>query len=254
MNKKSVRKEAVKNTPHVEIIKHQDWFRHDVISELVSKENIGIELGVAEGGFAKRMISSGKFRKFFGVDQYGDIHDTREYLNALKSLDFTNENYFLIRCDFSSALDLFEDNFFDFIYVDGFAHTGEEGGKTLIDWYPKLKTGGILAGDDYHEDWPLVVWAVNDLAQQLQCEVNITTKVEHGNYNKYPSWFIKKRRKGKSLFLNQHLYKLAMREKARVRRYRVGPIRNLVRFLGLVLEKVGLKQTVLHIIKNTKLK
>lgn len=43
-----------------------------------------------------------------------------------------------------------------FIYVDGYAHTGEDRGKTLFDWYPKLKIGGLMAGDDYHDDWPLV--------------------------------------------------------------------------------------------------
>ena len=40
---------------------------------------------------------------------------------------------------FDDAIDLFEDQFFDFIYIDGFAHTGEEGGETLIKWYRKLK-------------------------------------------------------------------------------------------------------------------
>jgi hypothetical protein len=32
---------------------------------------------------------------------------------------------------FDDALDIFDDEFFDFIYIDGFAHTGEEGGNQL---------------------------------------------------------------------------------------------------------------------------
>ena len=88
-------------------------------------------------------------------------------ISALKYIGIENTTYSLLRMDFDDALLLFEDNYFDFIYVDGFAHTGEEGGKTLIDWIKKLKVGGYLAGDDYHNDWPLVVWAVNDLAKKL---------------------------------------------------------------------------------------
>jgi hypothetical protein len=90
---------------------------------------------------------------------------------------------------FDEAHDLFEDNFFDFIYFDGYAHTGEEGGKTFADWYSKLKVGGVFAGDDYHEDWPLVIWAVNHHVSQIGCELHVTEKIETTNLNRYPSWF-----------------------------------------------------------------
>lgn len=29
---------------------------------------------------------------------------------------------------------------FDFVYIDGYAHTGEENGKTIIDWWRKVRT------------------------------------------------------------------------------------------------------------------
>ena len=88
---------------------------------------------------------------------------------------------------FDDAIGLFEDNLGDFIYFDGYAHTGEEGGKTFSDWYKNLKIGGVFSGDDYHDGWPLVKWAVNDMVSKLNCELNVTGKIENTHLNRYPS-------------------------------------------------------------------
>ena len=132
------------------------------------------------------MVQSGKFKRFYGIDLYEDHHDTKEYVSAL-SLVGIEENYSLLRMSFDDAIGLFEDNLFDFIYFDGYAHTGEEGGKTFSDWYKKLKVGGVFSGDDYHDDWPLVKWAVNDMVSKLNCELNVTGKIENTHLNRYPS-------------------------------------------------------------------
>jgi len=182
---------AKANTPAVNIITHDDYFRHDVLSSIESTDAIGIELGVAGGHYSKRMTDSCKFKKFYGVDLYEDHHNVIEYKNALKLIGL-DKNYVLLRMSFDEACDLFDDNFFDFIYFDGYAHTGEEGGKTFSDWYKKLKIGGVFAGDDYHNDWPLVIWGVNDMVSQLNCDLHVTGKTETTNLNRYPSWFFKK--------------------------------------------------------------
>lgn len=132
---------------------------------------------------------SGRFPHFVGVDVYGDGHNTAEYKKALLAVGLWSD-YRLLRMTFDVALDLFEDRSFDFIYCDGYAHTGEEGGRTLADWYPKLKPGGVMAGDDYDPDnWPLVVWAVHDAARQLQVPVHVIEKVSADPYNRFPSWY-----------------------------------------------------------------
>jgi hypothetical protein len=170
---------------------YDNYHRHDIVAALKGRNNVGIELGVAGGHYSERMVRSGKFKRFYGVDLYEDHHNTKEYVSAL-SLVGIEENYSLLRMSFDDALDLFEDNFFDFIYFDGYAHTGEEGGKTFSDWYKKLKVGGVFAGDDYHDDWPLVKWAVNDMVSKLNCELNVTGKTENTHLNRYPSWFFTK--------------------------------------------------------------
>ena len=109
-------------------------YRWNVIDGLSGDKNLGIELGVAAGSFSAKMVASGKFARFWGVDMYADSHNTNEYKAALRLVGL-DQNYHLLRMTFDQAIDLFPDGHFDFIYVDGYAHTGEEGGRTLLNWY-----------------------------------------------------------------------------------------------------------------------
>jgi Methyltransferase domain len=166
--------------------------RFDVINSLPDQKNVGIELGVAAGSFSARMMQSGRFKRFYGVDIYGDTHDIGEYKKALRAVGL-HRNFHLLRMTFDDALDLFPDGHFDFIYCDGYAHTGEEGGRTLLDWYAKLKPGGVMAGDDYDlARWPLVVWAVHNLVAQLQVPLRVTDVVSDVAYNRFRSWYFTK--------------------------------------------------------------
>ena len=236
MNSARIFRIASVEMPLVEMTSDVSLSRHDVVNFLNGQGNIGIELGVAKGIYSKRMVDSKKFSLFFGVDCYGDIHDTDEYLGALKRVGFDNANYKLIRSDFDSALTLFPDNYFDYIYIDGYAHTGEKGGETIVKWFPKLKPGGILAGDDYHEQWPLVVWAVNDVAMQLGVPVSIAARTEDQEYCKFPTWFLRKNSNPPTLVLNETLYRLGVVEGRRIARLR--NYAKLKTSLKLLLKKI----------------
>ncbi|MFN7225132.1 MAG: class I SAM-dependent methyltransferase [Paracoccaceae bacterium] len=164
-------------------------YRHDVLQLLDKADNlVGIELGVAGGEFSRRMVASCRFRLFFGVDMYADTHDVAQYKQALRHVGL-EAPYKLLRMTFAEALDLFEDESLDFVYVDGYAHSGEEGGETIWDWARKVRIGGVLAGDDYHKDWPLVMEAVDRFAADTGFELCVTTETETGGgYSLYPSW------------------------------------------------------------------
>ena len=58
--------------------------RYDLVTLLERDNLIGIELGVAGGLFSKKMIKTGKFKTFFGVDKYSDHHDLNQYKSAIK--------------------------------------------------------------------------------------------------------------------------------------------------------------------------
>lgn len=236
---------ARREMPAVAAVVEKNTQRHHVIELLSGYDNLGIELGVAQGVFAERMVRSRKFREFFGVDVYGDIHNTAEYKAALQRVGLCSR-YKLLRMTFDEAVDLFDDQFFDFIYVDGFAHTGEEGGETLIKWYQKLKIGGVMAGDDYHDDWPLVQWAVNHFVTQLGVPLHLTDQVEETQYCRYPSWFFRKHehRPPGSLKVCPRLREIGRQERERVQRERTGGTSGLRGALLQSLDRAGLKQPI----------
>lgn len=149
---------------------------------------VGIELGVAGGWYSKRLMESGLFEALYGVDVYGDHHDTKEYIKALKNIGM-GRNYWLLRMTFEEALDAFPDEHFDFVYIDGYAHNGEERGKTIFDWFKKVKVGGMIAGHDYHETWPLVQICVDALSDTLGQPVMRTGKsLTPDPQDHFPSW------------------------------------------------------------------
>jgi hypothetical protein len=167
----------------------EGWHRHDVLRLLGERTGlVGVELGVAAGEFSRRMVASGRFAAFFGVDMYADTHDVAQYKTALRHVGLFGP-YRLLRMTFAEAWDLFEDDSLDFVYIDGYAHSGQEGGETIWMWARKVRPGGLIAGDDYHPDWPLVTEAVDTFARETGFDLCATTEVERGlNYAGHPSW------------------------------------------------------------------
>lgn len=165
--------------------------RHGILSLLERKSgNVGVELGVARGGFSRRMAESGMFDHFYGVDAYADHHDVEEYKEALRAIGL-RANYTLLRMNFGEALDLFEDNSLDFVYIDGYAHAGEDGGETIFAWTSKVRLGGVVSGHDYDRRFPLVMAAVDRLVADTGFELHLTTEPDCGG--EYPSWAVIKR-------------------------------------------------------------
>lgn len=220
--------------PSIQVLRN--FQRHDVLGLLEGAVNVGVELGVAEGVFSQRMMASGKFTHVIGIDMYADSHDVQQYKTALRKLRLLS-SYKLLRMRFDEALDLFDDESLDFLYVDGYAHGGEEGGETIFDWYPKVKDAGWIAGDDYHADWPLVCEAVNEFAAQLGEPILLTELTEPDNaYCRYPTWAIRKSR-ALDLTAPLELIRRGKRENARIARLREGGFikRNLRRVVPAVV-------------------
>ena len=169
--------------------------RRDDVATLIRPGGIGIELGVAGGDFSQRIFERSQVGYLFSVDAWaGDRgHGTAQYMEAIVRLNAYRDRNSILRMRFDEAAHLFGEGSLDFIYVDGYAHNGEEGGKTFWEWYPKLKPGGIIAGDDYHADWPLVVSAVDDFVARNGLELFVIQCSEDSWNSRYPTWFAFKR-------------------------------------------------------------
>ena len=74
-------------------------------------------------------------------------------------------NIELICKDSYQASLMFHDYFFDLIYIDA-NHSYAEVKKDIINWMPKLKNTGIIAGHDYDRGWPGVIKAVDEIFQK----------------------------------------------------------------------------------------
>jgi len=155
--------------------------RVDIVKKFEKKDLVGVELGVACGSFSKKLVDTNYFKEFYCIDKWNDHHCMKEYFGVLKY--FKNKNVNVLRSTFDEALNLFDNEYFDFIYIDGYAHTGQDNGNTLYTWFDKLKKGGIIAGHDYHEDWKATVTVVDKFIIDKNLKLNTTDE------QKWPSWW-----------------------------------------------------------------
>jgi len=154
-------------------------------------DSVAVELGVAEGHFSEEILMSKNISHLYSIDMYaGDRnHDIGQYKQAFMRLSKFRGRTTLLKMRFDEALDLFKDESIDLLYVDGYAHTGEEGGKTFFDWYPKVKRGAIIAGHDFGADFPLVMQAVHKFSAAVNISINVINDRSGGSNHGQPSWF-----------------------------------------------------------------
>jgi hypothetical protein len=117
------------------------------------KDLVGLEIGVYKGRHAKYMCELLDIKELHLIDPYG-MHKFRGYNESMKKIKqkaVNNLRKYPVSWIFSKSeyvhLD-FDDNFFDFIYLDG-DHTYETVSKELELYWPKVKQGGVFGGHDF---------------------------------------------------------------------------------------------------------
>lgn len=151
----------------------------------IPSNGIWIELGVAAGTFAQEVCSRRVDVRYLGIDRWSDHHNENEMRHAyarLSKFPFAT----LCRNSFEEASKTVPEDSCDAIYVDGYAHTGQDAGRTLDLWWPKVKRGGFLCGHDYDlNKWPNTFKAVNYFAGHRGLSVEVINE-DSG----YASWCI----------------------------------------------------------------
>ncbi|MBW8910745.1 MAG: FkbM family methyltransferase [Sphingomonas sp.] len=168
--------------------------RRDDVATLFREGGVGVELGVAAGDFSERILQYDHVGYLFSIDMWaGDRgHGVDQYREAIGRLSPYRDRNAILRMRFDEALHLFGEESLDFIYVDGYAHDGELNGATFRDWLPKLRRGGIIAGDDYAPDWPLVMAAVDRFVAENGLDLHVIDCHEDTWNSMYPTWFAMK--------------------------------------------------------------
>ena len=138
--------------------------RYTLFKELCKDlSGIYVEVGTCWGHFADHLLKSTPCSKLYCVDPYKKF-DTLEYIDSLNTMtqEEMDIKYLAVQANLkigfqdrsimlrnisTEAAKLFDDNSLDFVYIDG-NHMYEYVMDDLKAWYPKIKSGGILAGDD----------------------------------------------------------------------------------------------------------
>jgi hypothetical protein len=179
--------------------------RNDLFAELVRRNLTGcaVEIGVAEGGFSFYLLDCWPGTCYqvdpwsaMGTDEYNDYNNVaqeeqdRRYNLVCETAKKYNGRAIPVRKYSAMAAMDFEDDFFDFVYIDA-NHKLEFIRMDLQLWWPKCKPGGMFAGHDYLDgviksgDYG-VKTAVTEFAESHSLDVNVTLETD------YPSWWIVK--------------------------------------------------------------
>ena len=137
------------------------------ILEQLDKNSKIVEVGVWKGDFSRQIWNISSPNLLVLVDSWQFDEKVRGCAPQVSGEEPLNQNFFdqakkdtydkfenvqnvnILELNSLEASSKYEDNFFDYIYIDA-EHTYKAVTKDLEVWYPKLKKNGTLFGDDYY--------------------------------------------------------------------------------------------------------
>lgn len=140
----------------------------DFLLQTLPKFSIGAEIGVHKGYFSERILEIVQPKKLHLIDPWkfedGEFYEVGEKILDQKMMDIRFENVYkkfateikkgvvvINRSTSEEILPKFDDNYFDWIYIDG-NHFYEFVKKDLDLYYMKIKNMGLITGDDYYDN------------------------------------------------------------------------------------------------------
>lgn len=240
------------------------FFDSDLVYKLAVKSfpeksifvEIGSWMGRSTSCLGQLIQESQKDIKVYAVDTF---EGSEEHTDIVK--DIENQSTSLLElfktnisiCDVSDiitavpgkSLDIvsqFEDESIDFIFIDA-SHDYENVLADITAWYPKLKPGGLIAGDDYAPCWGGVIQAVNEYFN------NKTVFFLNGNLNydysaKVWHWCHFKPSEEKKM--NVTLYAIAKNEEKNIEKF----IENSKKFSHTVVVDTGSTDNTVQLLRD----
>ena len=129
---------------------------YDHVIETFIKDGMKlIEIGNWQGGSVIYLAQKIKERGFKNVEiQAVDITDAGQLKNVEDcGVSDMVKVHIMPSCDLAAR---FDNDYFDFVFIDG-DHSYEGVKKDIVSYWPKLKVGGIMGGDDYNNPLPGIV-------------------------------------------------------------------------------------------------
>lgn len=115
---------------------------------------VGVEVGVFEANYTIKLAESGAH--IYGVDPWVNYRDYTYGLGGRTPLRERRarkrvegiENITLLKETSMEAVERFEEDSIDFVYIDG-NHQFKYIAEDMYEWWKRLKPGGVMAGHDY---------------------------------------------------------------------------------------------------------
>jgi predicted O-methyltransferase YrrM len=167
-----------------------NWFNfasfYDWISEKQYKRMA--EVGVWKGHSISHLAYYNKDAEIYAIDLFEDsdiekyepdlkrhVENITKIYNEYLTLKGTRDLIKDIRACSWEAASLFEDEYFDFVFIDA-DHEYSSVKKDIEAWFPKVRKGGILAGHDY-PNWEGVKKAVDEYSENNKIKTNLFKNV-----------------------------------------------------------------------------
>lgn len=221
---------------------------------------IGTWKGKSTSCMGQLIKSSGKNIKFYAIDTFEGSDEVwhqewikylkdnntslfQEYENNLKSCgvyDVVNT----IKSTSVEASSMFDDESIDFIFIDA-AHDYESVLSDIRAWYPKIKPGGLICGDDYVPCWDGVVKAVDEYFKDKQLfflNGNLNNSYSLGIWH----WCHKKPSIQKETDMKVTLYAIAKNEEKNVQKF----IENSKKFYHTVVVDTGSTDNTVQLLRD----
>lgn len=154
-----------------------------------------VEVGVDRGDFAWHFMRTWRGRTLFLVDPYSPDEDRPYGRQGDLALAVAQLSVYCPRIKFVMAPSVEAVSILpaglpvDFVYIDAM-HDYESVKTDIATWWRRLSPGGILAGHDYHYEFPGLIRAVDEFADANQLaiyhtwpEADLTTPI---------SWYVHK--------------------------------------------------------------
>lgn len=171
-------------------------------------ELVGAEIGVFRGHSSLAMLTHLDMKKLYLIDaydkgiadSYNPKDDSNQYVGdslfqkTKEKLSEYESTIEWLRMDSKFAHEHIEDGELDFVFIDG-AHTYDGVMNDLKNYYPKVKSGGIICGDDFSNKYKSfqVVEAVNDFFSELGYKELDVYKHPHKPENYYATFGLTKK-------------------------------------------------------------
>ena len=162
----------------------------------------GAEVGVRKANYSCHLLSTWNGRLLYSIDPWkyypdseyvdgSNVEQSRQdkiYSEALKKLSVYGDRSEVIREESAVAAARFSDASLDFVYLDA-QHHYEAVKEDIELWLPKVKSGGVISGDDYADVQERdnifgVKRAVDEFVKDGGHDLHLTID------GLFPSWFV----------------------------------------------------------------